>query len=159
MLRRLFASAEPISLRFRQRECVIVPQTAARVALHADVYFEAIAPIPRVIEDAWLVWGARGSRQPFRRSRWDRAVVDGHFRYPPQALAAPVGETATSLTLTFTDPLIPHEAAPPRASSLVLELAVAGESRPLRRELWRVEIEAWERPALVTWVGPRTPDA
>jgi hypothetical protein len=144
-------------MRFEQRECVIVPQTGTRAALHADVHFEAISHEAHVIEDAYLIWRVARAREPFRRSHWDRAVVDGHFRYPPQPLAVAVGAEPVDVTLTFTDALIPHNEPPMPEASLLLELAIAGEAKPLQRELWRVAIASWQRPAEVTWLGPKHP--
>jgi len=145
----------PVDLRFQQRECVIVPQTATRIALHADVNFAATSTRGAlVIEDAHLVWRIDGgARAPdFRRSRWDRAVIGGRFRYPPQALAVTLSSSPVEVTLTFTDPLIPHgEEPPPHQSTLVLELSLEGGST-VRHDLWRVEMPSWDE-AIPRWLA------
>jgi hypothetical protein len=146
-----FIGGRGLRLRFEQRECVIVPQTRGFVALHADVHFVASARRTTAIDDAFLVWRIGG--REYRRSRWDRAVVDGRFRYPPQPLAVEVGGEPIALTLTFTDALIPYgEEPPPGTSALVLELRDAG-GRVTSREPWRVAMTSWEEPAAVTWTG------
>jgi len=148
---RLIKPGPALDLRFEQRECVIVPQTDTRIALHADVYFVASARRRGVIDDATLAWSF--GRTQFRLSRWDRAVIDGRFRYPPQPLAAEVGPGPAPVTLTFTDPLIPHGSGPPpETSTLVLELMLR-DGRKVRRELWRVRQTSWDEPASVLWLG------
>jgi hypothetical protein len=79
-------------------------------------------------------------------------VIDGRFRYPPQALAITLSASPVEVTLTFTDPLIPHgEEPPPRQSTLVLELSLDGGHID-RRELWRVEMPSWDE-AIAHWLG------
>jgi hypothetical protein len=142
-----------LDLRFERRECVIVPQVPGRVALHADVFFQGSSKRARVISDAHLVWAAPG--HVIRRSHWDRAVVAGRFRYPPTALDLALADDPLEVTLTFTDPLIPHgDSPPPPISSLSLELSLKG-GRSERRELWRVEMRSWDDPATVEWLGTR----
>ena len=150
MLARLIRRRLPLTLHFEQRECAIVPQTAGLVALHAGVYFTAIAPGPAVaFEDAWLSWTASGAT--IRRSRWGRAIASGKFRYPPQPLGTVTRETPLTLSLTFTDPLIPHPAPrPPPESLLTLELVLTGGD-VLRRDLWRVRMSNWDG-AYVEWL-------
>lgn len=156
MLSRILGRREPIALGFEQRECVIVPQTATRVALHADVYFVAAAPDGAFIDDAFLVWedhAGRGRGSAFRRSRWNRAVVEGRFRYPPQSLEIAVTPQGRSATLTFTDPLIPHDSDVQRESALVLEVHLRSRREPVRRRLWRVSMRSWAEPPDITWLG------
>lgn len=157
MLDRVLGRRPDLVLRFEQRECVIVPQTATRIAIHADVHFVFSSARAASIDDAALIWehdGPRGRRVTFRRSRWDRAVVEGRFRYPPQRLAVEAGPEAREVTLTFTDALIPHgPEAPPPLSVLSLELTLGGVSRPLRRELWRVRLTSWDVAGEVTWTA------
>ncbi len=156
MLDRLLGRGPDLVLRFDQRECVIVPQTATRIALHADVHFVFSSRRAASIDDAALIWehDQRGRRVTFRRSPWDRAVVEGRFRYPPQPLAVEAGPEAREVTLTFTDALIPHSPeAPPATSVLTLELAIAGASKPLRRQLWRVRLASWDLAGEVAWIG------
>jgi hypothetical protein len=149
MLSRWFGG-RPV-LQFERRECVIVPQVPGRVALHADVFFEGSARSGLIIRDAYLVWAA--PRRVIRRSRWERAVVAGRFRYPPAALDLPLRREPLDVTLTFTDPLIPHgDSAPPPSSVLTLELSL-GPGRMERRQLWRVEMSSWGEPARVHWLG------
>jgi hypothetical protein len=144
-----FIGGRGLRLRFEQRECVIVPQTRGFVALHADAHLAAAARRATWIDDAYLVWRMAG--REFRRSRWDRAVVDGRFRYPPQSLAAAVGAEPIVLTLTFTDALIPYgDEPPPATSSLALEVRTR-DGRVESRELWRLAMTSWEEPAVVTW--------
>lgn len=154
MLDRLLRRRQPLLLRFERRECVIVPQTSTRLGLHADVHFLAQSPSGEaVIEDAHLLWEAQKRHTPVRRSRWDRAIIEGKFRYPPQPLEIIVGGRPRAITLTFTDPLIPHgPEAPPTASRLVLELVLDG-GRRVRRDLWRVELTAWNQPATTHWIA------
>lgn len=128
-----------------------MPQTRGFAALHADVHFAASASRPLLVEDAFLVW--RIGRREFRRSRWDRAVAGGRFRYPPQPLAFEAGEAPQTLTLTFNDALIPYgDEPPPTLSNLSLELQLAGGARE-SRELWRLQMSSWDEPARLSWTG------
>jgi hypothetical protein len=150
MLSRLFRRRPRLTLRFEQRECVMAPQTPARYALHADVHMAAAAAEPASVDDAWLEWHAGAS--VIRRSRWDRAVIDGRFRYPPEPLAFKVDARAGTLTLTFNDALIPHgQEPPPLDSVLTLELAL-GEGPSVRRDLWQVRLTSWDAPAEARWL-------
>jgi hypothetical protein len=157
MLRRLLGP-RPLDLIFEQRECVIVPQTRDLVALHADVFFVATASTERVIEDAHLLWTASRSDDPFRRTRWDRAVVSGRFRYPPQALDIAVSKEPVPVTLTFTDPLIPHGGRSLPDSVIAVAISLRG-SKPLLRPLWRVQVSTWDGPANVIWLPAKSASA
>jgi hypothetical protein len=148
MLRRLLGSRLALSL--EQGECVIVPQTRGYLALHADVRLSLTARRPCTLSDASLVWG--DGRRTLRRSRWDRAVIEGRFRYPPEPLLLAVDDSLLEVTLTFTDALIPRPAGPPPpTSTLVLELAVLGQGRPITRLLWRISLASWDEPASAHW--------
>jgi hypothetical protein len=155
----LFRRREPVHLRFEEREGLIVPQTPRHVALHADVFFLARSggKAAVVIEDAYLVWRSREEKGEtvLKELRWDRAVVEGRFVYPVEALGIEAGPSrAAEATLTFTDGLIGHgEGPPPAESVLVLRLHLADGQR-LERGLWRVRLSDWQQPrAVLEWVG------
>jgi hypothetical protein len=155
VLDRFFGRSRPARLEFSRRECVLVPQTPTRFALHADVHFEATSRRGATIDDAHLVWERLNENgQPpgeMRRSRWDRAVVDGRFRYPPLALDTRIGEEPRQITLTFTDPLIPHgPEAPPSLSCLTIDLSFQGK-KSVRTRLWEISMTSWDG-ANIRWL-------
>ena len=131
-----------------------MPQTPALWALHADVFFSVAARKPASLVDAFLVWETSARKPPLLRCSWSRAVIDGRFHYPAEALSLPIGPESRELTLTFDADLIRcPEGAPPADSRLVLHLALTDAPKEIVRPLWRVAIESWERPARLTWLG------
>ena len=144
---------DPLELRFEQREGILVPQTPALWALHADVFFTAFARNrPVIITDAHLDWDA--GPQVIASCGWVRAVIDGKFHYPIEPLAFAAGDQPRELTLTFDKDLIRRPDRPlPAGSRLVLRLGAAGSTREIARTLWRVEIGAWDRPARLEWLA------
>lgn len=130
------------------REALIVPQTPRHVALHADVLFAVRATRTESVrlEDAHLHWLLDGGGATMKSIRWDRAVINGRFSYPPALEVEIEREPAAEVTLTFTDGLIQHaDGRPPKQSKLVLELLLEGGKR-LRYDLWRVRMEDWQQP-------------
>lgn len=158
-LRRLLGPR--LLLRFEQREGVLVPQTATHWALHADVFFVAVrsGAAALTISDAHLAWEvrSRNSASVIKTLRWDRAVIEGKFRYPIQALAFEAEAVAKPLTLTFDDGLMKVPGGPPPAESfLALVLSLGDRQRPLRRDLWRVGLRSWDQArADLEWLAPR----
>ena len=148
-----FFRRDALELRFERREGILVPQTEALWALHADVFLSARGRKPELtITDAHLYWEA--GREVIASCGWVRAVVDGRFRYPVEPLAFAVDGEGRELTLTFDKDLIrrPDRQAPAE-SRIVLRVTVGSSGREIVRKLWRVEIDAWDRPARLEWLG------
>jgi len=144
---------DPLDLRFEQREGILVPQTPALWALHADVFLSVSARKPATLVDASLRWETSPRYAPLLLCKWSRAVIDGRFHYPGEALSFALGPEPRELTLTFDADLIRHpEGPPPAGSRLVLHLRLDDSQKETVRALWRVAIESWERPARLEWL-------
>ena len=156
----MFRRRDPLALSFEQREGIFVPQTAGYWALHADVCLRAIATgEPVTLVDAHLDWltGSGKKAEALKSLRWDRVAIDGHFRYPIEPLTLVAGPTpGIEVTFTFDAGLVKLPVGPPPSETLLrLRLAIGGREWTVDRDLWRVEIAAWDQPrAGMIWLSP-----
>jgi hypothetical protein len=153
----LLRRAESLRLHFERREAILVLQVKGIWGLHADVAFQAIASRADVrITDAYLDWlGGEGkSSRVLANVRWDRASVDGRYRYPAEPLSLTVSATEAAVaTFTFDAGLI-RVASAPKTSILRFRLVVDGGGT-VTRDLWRVQIEDAAAAASFTWLPER----